>query len=524
MAAALLHALFATGEVGRETCSRSRPMAPSPNLRHVMSQHDVSSNETLRYVMQLRGDKHVRIAEGLYIWDWRYMSPWLRRRRDKVREFCMEPHEGGQVHLKGDQAVLDGQWDFHPRCSGSFTDLVFRYSTIVMDGRELMLLNGGSWEVRMCELRASGMQVLRCQRDSRVDMSKSVVGGITFDPYEPDAKQDYLRASNGLVAIETSRASLHSCELSMTGLLDGSALKASGTSSVKASECTFMQNVVSVFVSQNCAVLVEDSVFMHKRLSHLLVGPPLPSNARLSFFRNRGVGSLWGLNGRPKVWEERDNFFPEQEEKSNLELLRENFAYVPLYENKEIGEKPDWLLAREGGYLIETGDHIVYCLTCGNDNNLNHFLTCQHCYDPRQQFQRKYGLGDIINVTALFDSLQQEKREKREFRRDEDIERARQMAETTRQWPWTRPKELQEVKARSKPVADFLASTQRLHAVEELRTNFTEAYKEKETLKAMYRSRREEDVRVLLVQAQEKYAQARAAFVKALDELPKKGL
>ena len=41
------------------------------------------------------------LRKGLWMWDWRIMSPWLRRKKLEASEFALTPPPACDLHLRG---------------------------------------------------------------------------------------------------------------------------------------------------------------------------------------------------------------------------------------------------------------------------------------------------------------------------------------------------------------------------------------------------------------------------------------
>jgi hypothetical protein len=133
-----------------------------------------------------RVSRSIAIPPGLWMWDWRVMSPWLKRVKDERAQFPLSPRPGSELHIRGlgninQPSRLDGQWDIPPACWGSFREVELCHRTQQCDGRELLLLNSGPWTFDQCQLRASGCQAIRCERQTELSISRSFVGGYRIN-------------------------------------------------------------------------------------------------------------------------------------------------------------------------------------------------------------------------------------------------------------------------------------------------------------------------------------------------------
>eukprot|EP00961_Rhodomonas_salina_P222896 3014024-Rhodomonas_salina.3 len=128
---------------------------PHLNLLGDWEERRVDDNVTLRTIFSGGGHQHVAIAAGTYCWDWRAISPWFKRVSDEHEEFPLMPLAGSVLRVRGEPSRLDGQWDFHPQVSGSFSNVEFGHASKMIDGRQMMLVNGGPWRFERCQLRSA---------------------------------------------------------------------------------------------------------------------------------------------------------------------------------------------------------------------------------------------------------------------------------------------------------------------------------------------------------------------------------
>ena len=338
-------------------------------------EHFVQGNSSfLDLVQQRTADRKVRwgggqcslvLPPGLWMWDWRIMSPWLKRVEDEEAEFPLSPPPGSELLVRGlgntsQPSRLEGQWDIPPECSGGFFGVEMCLRTRHLDARELVLLNSGPWNFDQCQLRASGCQAVRCERQAQASIRRCFIGGYCITPRAPSVFEDFERASNGVVVTDSASLSLECCRIENTGFLHGSALKFRGNATGRLRQCVLRKNLVGVHQSNWAQVIAENCV-LHEHNVSLFYAEDHPENeATLSLVNCSGVGDIiFYDDAEPRNLELHNCNFGPQPEQTFDEYFYETYVNVPIHQQPlEKGELPYHMVMQEMGYEVDKGDNI----------------------------------------------------------------------------------------------------------------------------------------------------------------------
>ena len=332
------------------------------------------------------------------MWDWRVMSPWLKRIEDELAEFPLSPPPGSELHLRGLGNIsvpsrLDGQWDMPPGCSGSAVQLELCHRTRQFDARELLLLNSGPWLFDQCQLRASGCQAVRCERQAVVRICCSFIGGYGIDAAQTLVFEDAERASNGIVVTDSAEIALEVCRIESTGFLHGSALKFRGRSSGHVRRCALSMNYVGVDLEGQARVGMEESVMYAHNASLFHVHDTQPNQVTLTLANCTGEADVVFYDDvEPQTLQEEGCSFAPPPPQSFDDYFFDTFINVPAMPALlPEGQLPYYLAMQRAGYTVDKGANIVICEACGATNDLNDdSSTCWECLDSPATFRPKY--------------------------------------------------------------------------------------------------------------------------------------
>jgi hypothetical protein len=282
------------------------------------------------------GRRNITLPPGIWMWDWRIMSPWLKRIDDELAEFPLSPPPGCELHLTGlgnisQPSRLDGQWDMPPMCSGSVFGVEMCHRTLQFDARELLVLNSGPWLFDRCHLRASGCQVIRSERQTQLSIRRSFVGGYGLDARRAIVFEDNERASNGIVAMDSATGSLKYCRLECTGFLHGSALKVRGKATFELEQCVLANNNLGIHLSAQAQVRAEECVFhSHNNSLFIVDGDHHENEASLALTNCSGEGDVVFYHGiEPRHLVLKDCEFFSKPPQSFDDFFYETYINVP---------------------------------------------------------------------------------------------------------------------------------------------------------------------------------------------------
>ena len=206
--------------------------------------------------------------------------------------------------------ITRGQWLLAANSSGTLEDVLCVFYRPFFDaGEQCIRILGGPWDMMYCGVRCGGGQCVVCEERSILVMGRCSVGGMGKMLCAKD--EGKIFATDGIVVMHNSSASLDACCLEQTGMLKGAALRAVDAGRVQVCDTAFRNiRMCALSVCGRGRVDAKRCVFRDLSGAAFAAGPRAMDAERLAaptgpghadvrervFGWNRGTRSRWWVN------------------------------------------------------------------------------------------------------------------------------------------------------------------------------------------------------------------------------------